>query len=286
MKTILYALIAILIFGTIATRFANKASLENGILIQSVEKNISSVSLSQSAKIISDRLKDYSSEKFDITINPEKNQIQVIFTEKWDLKTAENLLVKKGTFAFYETYDHKSLSELLNGDTHLFSLLRGSDPNNSAAKIGCTSIADVDKVNGYLNSLGLNQKCKFSWGQVSDNSEICLYALKSDVEKGVLLTGTDVESMKFNQDAASKDYYIEIRFNKSAAELWHDATKRNINHAIAIVLDENVICAPIVRSEINNGICQIAGDYTENQVRYFAAIGNNGVLPVSFKVVK
>jgi preprotein translocase subunit SecD len=286
MKTILYSLIAIIIFGIIASGFINKVNNNNIILIQSIDNDVSSVSLTQSVKIISNRLRDFSSEKFDVTIIPEKNQIQVKFTNTWDLKTAENLLTKKGTMEFYETYNHKNLVELLNGDKHLFSLLNGVDAKNSPIKVGCIPVSEVGKVNDYLNTLGLNQKCKFAWTQYFDNSDICLYVLKIDGKKGALIEGTDIESVKFKQDTASKENEIEIIIKKSAITLWSNATKCNIGKAIAIVLDNNVISSPIVRSEIDGGHSLITGDFTETQAKYIAALGNNGVLPLSFKILK
>ena len=286
MKTIIYSLIAILIFGYVAVGFTNKSSTNNSILIQATDKRISSVALSQSAGIISDRLRDYSTEKFTISVIQEKYQIQVILTDSWDVKTAENLLIKKGEFAFYETYDHQRLTELLHGENHLFSLFNDVDPNGSDTKIGCTTIAEVDRVNDYLNSLGLGRQCKFAWSQGTDDAKVCLFALRSDNEKGALLKGTDIENMRFAQDQASKDYYIDIKFKKAATALWSDATKRNIGKMIALVLDNNVIFYPRVNEAIENGSCQISGNFTLDEVRYITALGNHGELPVNFEVIR
>lgn len=286
MKSIVYILIAIIISSILISAIPmsnNKA--EKIITLQCSDYNADLVMLNKSAEIIENRLKDFSSEKFDITVIPEKKQIQVVLTNNWDLKDVETLL-QKGTLAFYETYNHESLSALLNGDNHLFSLLNDVVANNSDVQIGCTSIPELEKVNDYLNSVGLNQKCKFVWRQFSGNSDVCLYALKLDVEKGALLEGADIESIKFNQDNTSENYSIEIRFKKSAVEVWSNATKRNINNVIAIVLDNNVINAPVLKSVIDNGKCSITGNFTQTQVRYFAALGNNGELPLNFKIVK
>lgn len=266
--------------------FTNKSNTTHRILIQSTDSKISSVKLSQSAEIITNRLKSFSTEKFDVTAFPDKNQIQVTLTNNWDLKVAEDLAIHKGALAFYETYNRKSLSELLTGDYHLFSLFNAGNANDSSAEIGCTSIKEVEKINDYLNTLGLNQKCKFVWSRDSDNSDACLYALKINSEKGALITGTDIESVKFNQGKASKNNEIEIRLKESAVELWADATKRNINNAIAIVLDNNVLSAPIVRSVITGGHSIITGNFSQIEAKYIAALGNNGELPGSFKVVK
>lgn len=289
MKTILYSLIAIFIFGIIASGYRNKGieqknNTQISILIQSSDKNASLDLLSQSAKIIAERLKDFSSERFDIKVIPDKNQILAELTNSWDLKTAENLLIQKGKFSFYETYSRESLSELLNGNSHLFSLLNPV-AKNTDVRIGCTSVSEIEKVTAYLNTLGINQKCKFAWDQHSDNSNACLYALKSENGKA-LIDEKDIESVKSGQDKATKANVVDFTLKKSAAEIWADATKRNIDHAIAIVLDGKVLSAPIVRSAINEGKCEISGNYTEDQVKFIAALGNNGVLPLNFKIVQ
>jgi len=38
--------------------------------------------------------------------------------------------------------------------------------------------------------------------------------------------------------------------------------------------------------EITGGNCTVSGGFTTEQVKYIVAIGSNGELPVSFKVVK
>jgi preprotein translocase subunit SecD len=286
MKTIIYLLIAIFSFGIIANGFKNQSGTKNSILIQSTDNKISSVTLSQSAKIISGRLQSINSGKFELKIIPEQHQIQVIFTDNLDLKTVERLLTQQGAFAFYATDNHKRFVELLKGDNHLFSLLNANNADHSTAEIGCTTVAGVEKVNEYLNSLALNQKCKFVWSQPSEDSEVCLYALRLNNAKGALLTGLDIENIKFNQEKASENYNIAIEFKRSAVAIWADATKRNINNAIAIVLDNQVIFTPTVKSVIEGGKCEITGKFSQAQARYFAALGNNGELPVSFKVIR
>ncbi len=281
MKTIIYSLIAIILFGIIASGFANKET--NLLLIQSTDKNTSSELLTQSAEIISARLKSFGSDNYKISIVAEKNQIQVLFPKNWDIKVVEKLITQKGVFAFYETYNKTELTELLNGDKHLFSLLKNDD--DKGADIGCTSASEIEKVNDYLSSTGLNQKCKFSWEQLSKDSEVCLFALIPDNLNGEIIRGSDIESIQSEEDKTSKTFYIEIQLKEAMEKAWADATKRNMNKAIAILLDDNVLSAPIVRSEINGGKCSISGDFTQTEVRYFAALGNNGVLPVSFKIV-
>lgn len=138
----------------------------------------------------------------------------------------------------------------------------------------------------FLKPFSLNQKCKFAWGQSSGDNNVCLYALRLEEGKDALLTGSDIKIVKFNQDKASGTYELGIEFKKPAVKLWANATRRNINNAIAIMLDNKVIYAPVLKSVIEDGKCSITGDFTKLQVQYLAALCNNGELPVSFKVVK
>ena len=281
MKTKIYFLLAVIVFGIITAAFPVKANAAQTILIQSTDINVSETALSQSAKIISNRLKDFSNEKFELRIIPERNQIQVTFPDNMDLKVAEKLLTQKGKIGFYKMYDRKSLPELLKDSQHLLSLLKNNDKNN-LVEIGCCSISESSRVNEYLQSLEQNPTCKFVWSQPSNDSEVCLYALST--EKAPLLTGVDIESMKSGKD--NNYFYIGINFNKPAVALWAEITKQNIGNPIAIVLDNTVLAAPIVRSVIEGGKSMITGDYTLTEVKLIAALGNNGELPLSFKVIK
>lgn len=286
MRTILYLFIVIFVFGILELSFTNKVNAQNSILIQSTDSKASSILLTQSAQIISDRLKDFSPEKFDLKVIPEKNQILVILTNNQDLKIVENLLTHSGSLALYEIYDRTGLTALLNGDKQLFSLFASNHDNQSDVQIGCATVAEVEKVTNYLKTLKQVEKCKFAWDEHFEASNVCLYALKTDSKKGALIVGKDIESVQYEQDKVSKSNKIEIKLKKSVIGIWADATKRNMNHAIAIVLDNNVLAGPTVRSVINGGHIEITGSYTQNQARYIAALGNNGVLPLIFKVVK
>jgi preprotein translocase subunit SecD len=185
---------------------------------------------------------------------------------------------------FYETWNYKSLATLLHNDTLLLTLMHVKAPGEFSANLGCTTSAGVKQVNDYINVAGLNQYCKFAWSGLFDNSEACLYALKLD--NGILLKGSDIESCTAKHDSVWKNEVIDLRFRKTVVGLWAEITKRNINHSIAILLDNKVIVAPMVRSEINAGNCQITGDFTPIQVKYIAALVGNGELPVSFELIK
>ena len=67
--------------------------------------------------------------------------------------------------------------------------------------------------------------------------------------------------------------------------MWAEATRKNLNKSIAVVLDNQVIYDPLVREEISNGSCIITGNFTAEELQYFSILGNNGELPVAFRIV-
>lgn len=222
MKTILYILIAVMITGLIATGFNGRPQSKSIITLRAVENTISPQQLAQSVNIMSARLHDFSSEKFDIIIEQPGKQISVTLYNKWDIRSAIELLTNKGSLNIYETL-----------------------ANNSSDKI---DLASLNK------------------------------------EKGALLTNQDIESVKYNNKEGYRE--IKIKLKDSSAGLWADATRRNMDKAIAIVLDDSLLTAPVVRSVITGGHLSITGDFSETEARYISAIANNGELPVEFIVLK
>jgi preprotein translocase subunit SecD len=221
-----------------------------------------------------------------VKIVPGKNRIQVTAANIDDLKMMENLIIHKGKMAFYETYTRTSLKEILQENSQFFTLLPEKGTNTGDARIGCVPAASVEKIDEFLKTIGSVNNCLFAWDNSFEDKEICLFALKTNNGKGAVITGSDIESVSCNQDQTSKVQEINVTLKQNAVELWADVTRRNLNHAIAIVLDGKVLAAPVVRSEITGGKCIITGNYTETESKYIAALGNNGELPLNFKIVK
>jgi len=269
-----------------AMSFMNKATNKSNMLIQSIDNTISSTELLESARIITARLKDFSSEKYKVTVIPEKYQIQVSGINDKNLSAIENLVTQKGSIHFYRAYSQSELFEHLNGNNQLFSNLNNKNVKSSDTRIGCVAAKEVGKVNELINSTGQNLSCRYVWSDNSDSTKVCLYALRLEHKKEALLSGGDLESVTFSQDKTSVYWHIDFSFKKTAVKTWSDITKQNINKSIAIVIDDKVICAPVLRSVIESGKCSITGNFTENDVKLITAFGNHGELPVVFKVVR
>jgi len=286
MKTTFISFIAVIMICMTAMSFTNSATDKNTILIQAVDNQTTSTALSESAAIITARLKDFSTETFDVTIIPDKKQIQVAGIPDKDILNVRNLITKKGAIGFYKVYNRTELSELLKGDQQVFSLLNSTDLTKRDPCIGWISVSKIDKVNEYLNAMRPSVKFKTVWSDSSDSSKISLYALRLEPVTGSLLSGNDLDSVKCSRNGVHDNWYISFNFKMSVVKKWADITHDNIGNSIAIVIDNKVMCAPTVNTTIESGKCQITGNFTETDVKLFRAVGNHGELPVLFNVVK
>lgn len=290
MKTIVYFILTSLLFSVITYRNAECQTGYKTVMVRPVSGSTANNIMTQSANIISGRLKTYGIEGNTVTALADKGQIKVQLPDNYALPEIEGLLTLRGDIAFYETYNRKEVSDILKDDNHLFQLLN-SDPGitPSESRLGCINAEKRSQVNVYLKNLKNPVNCKFFWsyqGFSSDESLRCLFALKTNPEGKPLLTRKDVETAKDEPAKDGKSINISLIFTKSAAGLWAEATRKNMNRAIAITVDNYVFYSPVVRSVIEQGLCEISGNMGQKEIKYFLAFVKNDPLPTVFEIVK
>ncbi|MDR9484560.1 MULTISPECIES: protein translocase subunit SecD [Sediminimonas] len=72
---------------------------------------------------------------------------------------------------------------------------------------------------------------------------------------------------------------VNFRFNTSGARKFGDYTAENIGNPFAIVLDDEVISAPVIQSHIPGGSGIITGDFTVEESTQLAVLLRAGALP-------
>lgn len=109
-----------------------------------------------------------------------------------------------------------------------------------------------------------------------------------------VLNGEDVKDAQYkygqtSQNGAS-EAYVELTLTKEAVTKFAEATKAAAAAAdgqnyIAIMMDNNIVSAPRVSSEINSETCIISGDFTTETARDLANQIKSGALPFSMKII-
>ena len=101
-----------------------------------------------------------------------------------------------------------------------------------------------------------------------------------------IFTGTEVDSVSVGQDQLTGDYFLSFILKANGAQIFGDHTTVNTGKFLAIVLDKQVISAPIIQDPIIGGQGQISGDFTFDEINAFAIQLRYGSLPVPLKLVE
>ncbi len=99
------------------------------------------------------------------------------------------------------------------------------------------------------------------------------------------LTGQYIKTARVEYDGRTNKPQIGIVFDDEGAKLFADITKNNINKQLAILLDGQVISAPIIQSEIIGGQAQISGTFSIQEANELARSLKYGALPVPIELI-
>ncbi len=106
------------------------------------------------------------------------------------------------------------------------------------------------------------------------NVELAAYLLPRLAD----ITGDYLDDARLQFDQQQRPI-VEFRFNPAGGEIFGDLTQRSIGKPMAIVLDDKVYSAPVIRSRISTR-GQIEGNYTAEEAADLAVILRAGSLSV------
>ena len=99
------------------------------------------------------------------------------------------------------------------------------------------------------------------------------------------LSGKDLKSATVGPTDSDGSSTVLLHFSSNGAKLFHDITRRNIGEKVMMVLDNEVLSAPVVQSEIPNGEANVTGNFTIEEAKSLVIALNAGALPVPLKQV-
>jgi preprotein translocase subunit SecD len=108
--------------------------------------------------------------------------------------------------------------------------------------------------------------------------------LKFITENGQeVLTGKELRraSLAFSPAGGGQSLpEVNLEFNDEGREKFATATKENLGKRIIVILDNQIITAPVVQSVITDGRARITGNFTVEEARKLTLQLNSGALPV------
>jgi protein-export membrane protein SecD len=105
------------------------------------------------------------------------------------------------------------------------------------------------------------------------------------VKKRVMVSGENLTGAASTTDENGRPA-VSFTFDTIGAKRFGDATKANVGRLFAIVLDNQVISAPVIRSSILGGRGQITGSFTFQETQDLALLLRAGALPAPLTILE
>jgi preprotein translocase subunit SecD len=106
------------------------------------------------------------------------------------------------------------------------------------------------------------------------------------IEKRVIVSGEDLTDAQPGFDQRNGEPMVSFRFNTNGARRFAQVTQENVGRPFAIVLDNEVISAPVIREPILGGSGQISGSFTVQQANDLAILLRAGALPAPLTIIE
>ena len=121
-------------------------------------------------------------------------------------------------------------------------------------------------------------------GRMPPESEVLLGSKAENkqpylIERRVIVSGEDLTDAQPGFDQRSGEPIVSFRFNTSGARRFGAVTQENVGRPFAIILDNEVISAPVIREPILGGSGQISGSFTVEQANNLSILLRAGALP-------
>jgi preprotein translocase subunit SecD len=106
------------------------------------------------------------------------------------------------------------------------------------------------------------------------------------IEKRILVSGEELTDAQPGFDQRTSEPIVSFRFNTNGARKFAQATQENVGRPFAIVLDNEVISAPVIREPILGGSGQISGSFTVQSANDLAILLRAGALPAKLTPIE
>ena len=201
------------------------------------------------------------------------------------------------------------------GTDEIVVQLPGVDPKRALNLIGQTAQLEFKLVNDTpgIDLPGLIRQAEESgqWQEgdsrkklnmilqrrLPDNTEV-FFEKEVDLETGVeikkpllmnspvLMTGEMVKDARVQFGGNFNEAMVSLDLTDRGGKVFGQITEKNVNRRLAIILDEVVRSAPVIRERILGGSAQISGNFTQKEAADLAIVLRVGALPAPVEIIQ
>ena len=175
------------------------------------------------------------------------------------------------------------------GINHIVVQLPGiKDPQRAIDLIGRTARLDFKMVREDISPTSgtIPDDAELLKEKMVDSTTGAVTEIPIVVQKKAMITGDLLTDAQVRIDSQFNQPYVGIEFNSLGAKLFDQVTAANVGKRFAIVLDNNIHSAPVIRERISGGSAQISGNFTEKTAADLAIVLRAGALPAPVKIIQ
>jgi len=154
-------------------------------------------------------------------------------------------------------------------------------------------IAGAIDSNEAINLIGKAPLLEFrepkeNYAEIAERNQRIFEAGEGELEdpfQPTLLNGSLLERAEVGFEQLAQEPVIHLTFNSEGAKLFEEITGRNVGKPLAIFLDNQLLQAPIVQTQISGGKAQITGNFTIEETQRLVRDLNAGAVPVSIALI-
>jgi preprotein translocase subunit SecD len=105
------------------------------------------------------------------------------------------------------------------------------------------------------------------------------------LKKQILMTGDAITDARLHPDQVGR-MIVSITFNRAGATQFERLTEANVGKKLAIILDNRVYSAPVIKDRISGGAAIIEGIFTPEEASDLALVLRAGSLPAPVKILE
>ena len=236
-----------------------------------------------------------------INHNAVNQALEIIRNRIDQFGVAEPVIVRQGTDEIVVQLpgvkDPKRALDLIGKTAQLeFKLLYEDTAVDLSSLIGQAKQAGQWQEGNYQNE-GRRQLNRALQGKLPDNTEI-YFEKRADqetkreivtpllIKTPIMMTGAMVQDAKPQIGGSFNEPYVSMDLTGPGGKLFGEITERNVNKRFAIILDDIVRSAPVIRERILGGSAQISGSFTYEEASDLAIVLRVGALPAPVKIVQ
>ncbi len=210
----------------------------------------------------------------------------VVDLDRRQIDTLEQYAVDQSLETIRNRIDQFGVAEPViqrQGERDILVQLPGiQDPERAKALIGKTALLEFKLV----AEEGSSVETETLNGQTLEPLSGEMTKTTYTIEKPTLMTGDGISDARVRPSVDVEGPYVELILSDRGSQIFEELTGDNVGRRLAIVLDNTVYSAPVIRERIGGGRASIHGTFDIKEARDLAIILRAGALPAPVTIAE